>query len=589
MKDYLRIRNKIETTPWLMTPEGLHIIMSIFDEHSRGVKISEDELRIRLEYAGERGSGNNQELTVNNGVGILPLYGPIFGKANMMTELSGATSLEIFRKDLAAMLQDPSVKSILLDIDSPGGTSEMVAETGAEILAAREVKPIHAIANSMAGSAAYWLASQAEKIWGPPSSSVGSIGAYTVHTDQSVADAQQGYRYTFTSAGPYKTEGNPHEKLTAEGEAYRQELIDEIYDEFLGVVASGRGITKEQVVEKYGGGRMVPARRALEAGMIDGIAEFDTLVNTLAIPSPQTVSVMFNGKTMPALASFGNDGSLSISLETAEWEHSEPGTGNPPTPAIQPSSDKAITGGWRRGDLPEGYPNEEDEPGAPKASASTNSSIRQGGNVMNEEQLKRFMQLFKVDSEEALIKAIENMHGESTALSAAVGQVAQERAFAEAYPDVYARMQTLEQKDRLSNAEKFVQSIQYFSKPTADGGNFIKTSFGLSALAVDTVQASYLKFASGEGTLEDFTTTVKAITQGGMVEYGERGSSLEADRDEFAVDVTTATGLANARKLFAAKVAEIQESDSLDYQAAIVQAAKKYPQLAEVYRTTSNA
>ena len=83
----------------------------------------------------------------------------------MMTEMSGATSLETVSNQLDAMLSDSGISSIVLDIDFPGGTSDMVQEVGDQIRLGKETKPIYAIANVMAGSAAYWLASQATNLY----------------------------------------------------------------------------------------------------------------------------------------------------------------------------------------------------------------------------------------------------------------------------------------------------------------------------------------------------------------------------------------------------------------------------------------
>lgn len=576
-RDYARIASKLVSTPWLITPEGLQLVLGIMDARMNGEKLTDEELAIRLEQVGAHGNDEQGPNVLNGGIGVLPIYGPIFGKANLMTELSGATSMEAFRKDLKAMVADPNIKSILLDIDSPGGTSEMIAEAGAEIFAARDTKPVIALANNMAGSAAYWLMSQASEAYSTPSGSVGSIGVYTVHEDQSGADAQKGRRFTYVSAGPYKTEGNPHEPLSAEGVQYRQEIVDELYNDFLSVVASGRGTTVEDVKDNYGGGRMLLPKKAAEAGMVDGIAEFDALVSDLASKPSVYLPVSVGGTS--AVAVF--DPATGIyKLESVDWEHSEPGTGSPPTPRQPESKDKAIEGGWRRPDLPDNLGEEENNPGAPKASNTT------GGNVMDQEQLNALMSLFGVDNEEALVSAINDMHTEATALRGDVSTVAQERAFAEAYPDVWAEHQEL-RRDRLTTrASNFINSISTLGRP--EGDKVVDTNMGLSALAMETVRESYMKFASGTASLEDFETAIRAITHGGVVEYGERGSTREGDED-LTFDVSTATGVQRARQLFASKVVEIQEKDQLEYRAAVAQATKQYPELAKAYRATINA
>jgi ClpP class serine protease len=209
-KDYVRIATKIRQSVWLITPEGLNAVLDIANSRLSGEQFDQEYLEELAASSRSSQDGENNYQIVN-GVGILPIMGPIFGKANLMTQFSGATSLEVLQSDFRELLDNNKVHSVLLNIDSPGGTSDLVQEMGDEIFAARSIKPIHAIANTDAGSAAYWLMSQAQHLYSTPSGSVGSIGAYTVHEDQSTYDANEGIKYTFISAGPYKTEGNPHE------------------------------------------------------------------------------------------------------------------------------------------------------------------------------------------------------------------------------------------------------------------------------------------------------------------------------------------------------------------------------------------
>lgn len=574
MKDYLRIAAKIRDTPWLITKDGLDLILGIVDARIKGDKLTDEEIKIRLEVAGTHGSDTTSG-QVENGVGILPIYGPIFGKANLMTEMSGATSLESFRTDFKSMLADASIKSIILDIDSPGGTSEMVATTGEEIFSARGIKPVVAIANGSAGSAAYWLGSQAEKLYVSPDGMVGSIGAYTLHEDHSAQDAQQGVKYTYISAGPYKTEGNPHEPLSREGEDYRQEMINELYDNFVGAVATGRGVSTDKVISDFGGGRMLSADKAIIAGMVDGKMEFDALVQShmaQASQTPQFISVNFgSGKVVSAKIVDG-----MINLESVDYEHSEPGTGSPPAPR-QNESDRGDTGsGSRRPDLPEGFPvNPQGAPGAPKA-----SDINNGGNM----DLAQLMKLFSVDSEEALFAAITTMHNEQAALAADVSLASQEMRFAKDYPDIYKQMQEDRKVNRENEAQKFVDSNKMFAK--MEGDKAVISEFGLSALAQDQVKNTYLALADGKGGLEEFKACMTTVMTGGMVEYGERGSNQEIEL-KGSFDVKSASGIHELRKQFAAHVAEIQTQDGLEYNAAITEAAKRFPELAAAYRATA--
>lgn len=311
--DYAQIATKIRESVWLITPEGLDVVLSIANKRLNGEQFTDEYLEQI------RSSGHNEEeseLQVVKGLGILPIMGPIFGKANLMTQLSGATSLEVLQGQFREMLNNDEIHSILLNIDSPGGTSDLVQEMGDEIFNARDVKPIHAIANTSAGSAAYWLMSQATKGYITPSGSVGSVGAYTVHEDQSVSDANEGIKYSFIHAGRYKVEGNPHEALSDEGREFRQERIDNLYNDFVGAIARGRGTTSDSVKNGYGQGRMLAPKQAVEAGMVNEVIPYEGLVNRLT--SNYTVGNTRGGENVSREQLLGLAKSLNVSVLDTE-------------------------------------------------------------------------------------------------------------------------------------------------------------------------------------------------------------------------------------------------------------------------------
>jgi signal peptide peptidase SppA len=178
-------------------------------------------------------------------------------------------------------LADDTVGTIVLDIDSPGGTVTGVPELAAEILAARGTKPVIAVANSMAASAAYWIASAADKIVVTPSGDVGSIGVYTTHQDVSAAMEKEGVKVTYIQAGKYKTDGNPYTPPSEEFLENTQKDVNTFYQMFLNAVAAGRGISAETVAETFGQGRMVMAQDAVACGMADEIATLEQVVGAV--------------------------------------------------------------------------------------------------------------------------------------------------------------------------------------------------------------------------------------------------------------------------------------------------------------------
>ena len=115
---------------------------------------------------------------------VIRVHGAIVPRSAMVDDISGpgAVSLEVFQKNFREAADDPNTKAIILDVDSPGGQVDLVPETVAMIHAAKRAdRPIIAVANTMAASAAYWLASAADELVVTPSGSVGSIGVYMMH------------------------------------------------------------------------------------------------------------------------------------------------------------------------------------------------------------------------------------------------------------------------------------------------------------------------------------------------------------------------------------------------------------------------
>lgn len=216
------------------------------------------------------------------GVAIVPVYGSISHRSSIWEAFFGGTSCQRIEANLQSLMANPQISRIVLDVDSPGGTVDGVLELADYIRECREQKSITAVANSMAASAAYWLATQASELCVAPSGEVGSVGVFMMHADQSELMKQFGIKVTFIKAGDYKTEGNPFEPLSDEAQAYMQTQVDHYYDLFLKAVAQGRGVTRSKVISTFGQGRMVTAKEAVERGMADRIMTLGTAIGKRA-------------------------------------------------------------------------------------------------------------------------------------------------------------------------------------------------------------------------------------------------------------------------------------------------------------------
>ncbi len=157
-------------------------------------------------------AGNNVEK-----IAIIPIHGILTKKPGAFDDMLGMTSYEKIHEQIEKALVDEKVETILLDIDSPGGEVSGIFDLADFIYEARklEKKKIVAIANDDAYSAAYAIASSAEKVLVTRTSGVGSIGVIASHIDQSAFDQSQGIKYTTVFAGSRKNDLNPHEPITS--------------------------------------------------------------------------------------------------------------------------------------------------------------------------------------------------------------------------------------------------------------------------------------------------------------------------------------------------------------------------------------
>ncbi len=210
-------------------------------------------------------------------IAVIPVYGVVAQHAMSM----GASTADIGAQFDRAMAR-ADVDAILLDVDSPGGTVSGVPELAAKIYAGRGTKPIVAIANSLAASAAYWIAAAADQVWVTPSGETGSIGVYTTHEDWSEAMEKMGVKVTSISRGKYKLEGAPWEPLTDEAKAAIEERVDEVYGWFTKDVATFRGATPAQVRSGYGEARVLGAKQSVAANLADKVGTFEDVVAMLA-------------------------------------------------------------------------------------------------------------------------------------------------------------------------------------------------------------------------------------------------------------------------------------------------------------------
>jgi len=175
------------------------------------------------------------------------------------------------RADIRRASADPNAKTIDIVFDSPGGSCTGLPETADVIRAAGKQKPVRAFVTGIAASAAYWLASQCSTITLTQSGEVGSVGVLDIHADVTKALDNAGVKVTAISSTPEKTERAPFNPLSDAARAHMQSGVNQWYGDFLSAVRRGRGARVSQTAT-FGNGRMLSAKAALDAGMIDFIS-----------------------------------------------------------------------------------------------------------------------------------------------------------------------------------------------------------------------------------------------------------------------------------------------------------------------------
>jgi signal peptide peptidase SppA len=217
-------------------------------------------------------------------VAIIPVYGVLGPRVNLFSDFSGGTTFEGLSRSLAKAMASADVKTILLDIDSPGGSVAGNAEFAAEVMKARATKPVIAQIQFTGASAAYLVAAACTEIVAAPSARIGSIGTYAILEDLSGALEQLGVKETFVFAGEGKDDNNVGAPPSAAFVARTQKAVDLAYGQFVDGVVKGRGkgMTPERVRGEWKA-FVYGSAEALSLGMIDSVATLnDTLTRVLS-------------------------------------------------------------------------------------------------------------------------------------------------------------------------------------------------------------------------------------------------------------------------------------------------------------------
>lgn len=212
-----------------------------------------------------------------DGIAVIPIHGSLVKRSLGMEAASGLTSYGEIAAMLDAALADPQVSGILLDIDSPGGEASGSFELARRVREVAATKPVWAVANDSAYSAAYAIAASAQRLFVTETGGVGSIGVIALHVDQSVKDAKDGYRFTAVTAGAHKNDFSPHEPLSDGAKTELQGEVDRLYAIFTEHVAAMRNLDLDAVRATEAG--LYFGANAISQGLADGIQTLEVTLS----------------------------------------------------------------------------------------------------------------------------------------------------------------------------------------------------------------------------------------------------------------------------------------------------------------------
>ncbi len=272
------LAQKLFNTPLAIHPQKAEVIVSSLTERLGITQIRSAMMEDDDEYF-SRKARKDSGYDVLEGIAIIPVYGTLVQKLGTLRPYSGMTGYDGIRRVFLTAINDPEVKGICLDIDSPGGEVAGCFDLVDLIYAERGKKPTHAILSENAFSAAYAIASAADKIYVPRTGGVGSVGVIVIHCDWSQRIKDDGLKVSIITYGNRKAESNPYVALSDEAKAAIQHDVDEMGRLFVSTVSRNRGLS-ETVIRNTQAACYLAAE-GVQMGLADVVASPDVAFQEL--------------------------------------------------------------------------------------------------------------------------------------------------------------------------------------------------------------------------------------------------------------------------------------------------------------------
>ncbi|HHX8748691.1 TPA: S49 family peptidase [Morganella morganii] len=272
------LAQKLFNTPLAIHPQKAEVIVSSLTERLGITQIRSAMMEDDDEYF-SRKARKDSGYDVLEGIAIIPVYDTLVQKLGTLRPYSGMTGYDGIRRVFLTAINDPEVKGICLDIDSPGGEVAGCFDLVDLIYAERGKKPIHAILSENAFSAAYAIASAADRIYVPRTGGVGSVGVIVIHCDWSQRIKDDGLKVSIITYGNRKAESNPYVALSDEAQAAIQHDVDEMGRLFVSTVSRNRGLS-ETVIRNTQAACYLAAE-GVQMGLADVVASPDVAFQEL--------------------------------------------------------------------------------------------------------------------------------------------------------------------------------------------------------------------------------------------------------------------------------------------------------------------
>ncbi len=283
----------IMTSPWAIQRDKLKGIFDVYKAYLEGPRLDLPAMDAAFNSLID---ADEQTYDVVNGTAIIPIKGVLSkNPSTYMRIFYDARSTVTIKEKIQKALEDPDAKTILLLIDSPGGTVDGTQELANFIYDSRGSKRIIAFTDGMMCSAATWIGTAADEIYiSGDTVETGSIGVVMTHTDWSANDKKYGINITEIYAGKWKTTGSPNKPLSDEDKEYLQGQIDYLYSVFVRDVARNRGVDVETVLKDMADAKIFIGTQAIDAGLVDGVSTLDQLIGNDEAPNHEGVGFAAN-------------------------------------------------------------------------------------------------------------------------------------------------------------------------------------------------------------------------------------------------------------------------------------------------------